>query len=89
MDSGGREPRELTYRDGWRRGKICPAGRETVSDRGGRSAGESGYPAHRHSLLWQSPHRSLPRWTPLLLLLLPAAVFAGFLWLVYLLARMI
>ncbi|AFC28865.1 hypothetical protein PM3016_1963 [Paenibacillus mucilaginosus 3016] len=86
MDSGGRAPRELTYRDGWRRGRISPASQGSLPDPAGHGdKGPTGMPG---SLLWRSPHSGLPRCIPMLLFLLPAAVFAGFLWLVYLLARM-
>ncbi|MCZ8517989.1 MULTISPECIES: hypothetical protein [Paenibacillus] len=88
MKPGDGAPRELTYRDGWKRGKISRTqSKPEPMAASSRLEGDMGLPKPIRLLL-RSPRHVLPKGLPWLLLLMPAAVFGMFLWLVYRLARL-
>ncbi|WP_281886165.1 hypothetical protein [Paenibacillus sp. YYML68] len=98
MDTETRKTREMTYHTGWKQHKIVPSARPDAED--SSSAPTSGSGFMRAKSVLQRMKRLLEQqlWTPApvprghrvllaVLLAMPAALFALFVWAVQLLAR--
>ncbi|SDC24794.1 hypothetical protein SAMN02799630_00905 [Paenibacillus sp. UNCCL117] len=94
MEPEQRKNREITYQVGWKRGKIKPSeGRQPSADDRRQAAG-SDRPEGRiyrwnRTFMWRSaPMTDNPRVLLACLYVLPAVLFAMFLWAVFELSRL-
>ncbi|MCP1311847.1 hypothetical protein [Paenibacillus tyrfis] len=86
-----REPREITYRIGWKRGTIVPNGQHPPAAASGHSTDlsiirESRMQRWNRSYLWRKAPSPGHRTLQVAVFAMPVLLFALFLWMVYELA---
>ncbi|MCZ8514380.1 hypothetical protein O9H85_18525 [Paenibacillus filicis] len=90
MDPNSRVPREITYRIGWKRGRMIPHDPLEPLESGGPSEPPktiSPWERINRSAVWKTVPLGEGRFVLMAAAVLPALLFAMFLWMVYELAR--